>query len=311
MQTTHPHISVVTPVYGCKTCLAELYLRLKNTLEYITHDFEIILVNDASPDGAWQTIVELAARDTRIKGINLSRNFGQHYAITAGLDHAQGEWVVVMDCDLQDQPEEIVKLYNKALGGFDVVLAQRIVRYDSWSKRLGSKLFYRILGYLTGTEQDASIANFGIFNTKVIHAIRSMGDYNRYFPTMVRWVGFRTCKLPVQHAMRTAGASSYSLKKLLHLSLDVILSFSDKPLRLTVKLGFAISVIAFMFALYNLFLYLHGDIEVAGFTSLIISIWFLSGLIISIMGIVGLYIGKTFDKVKQRPAYIISNQLNM
>lgn len=311
MQTNLPHISVVTPVYGCKTCLAELYLRLKSTLEQINPEFEIILVNDASPDGAWETIVELAARDQRVKGINLSRNFGQHYAITAGLDHAQGEWVVVMDCDLQDQPEEIVKLYNKALEGFDVVLAQRIVRHDSWGKRIGSKLFYRILGYLTDTEQDASIANFGIFNTKVIYAIRSMGDYNRYFPTMVRWVGFRTFKLPVQHAIRTAGVSSYSLKKLLRLSLDVILSFSDKPLRLTVKLGFAISVIAFLFAIYNLFLYIHGDIEVAGFTSLIISIWFLSGLVISILGIVGLYIGKTFDKVKQRPVYIVSNQLNM
>ncbi|HRS18823.1 MAG TPA: glycosyltransferase family 2 protein [Bacteroidales bacterium] len=153
MQITQSHISVVTPVYGCKTCLVELYLRLKTTLEQITQDFEIIMVNDASPDGAWETIVELAARDQRVKGINLSRNFGQHYAITAGLDHAQGEWVVVMDCDLQDQPEEIVKLYAKAQEGWDIVFARRTQRQDSFTKRLFSKIFHRVFSYLSGIKQ--------------------------------------------------------------------------------------------------------------------------------------------------------------
>ncbi len=130
------HISVISPVYGCKTCLYELYFRLKETLEKITPDFEIILVNDGSPDGAWETIVELANKDKRVKGIDLSRNFGQHYAITAGLDYCKGQWVVVMDCDLQDRPEEIIKLYDKSKEGVDIVLAQRINRRDSFFKKM-------------------------------------------------------------------------------------------------------------------------------------------------------------------------------
>src|SRR5450759_2102429 len=140
-----PHISIVSPVYGCKTCLYELYYRLKETLEKITPDFEIILVNDASPDGAWDIIVELANKDKRVKGIDLSRNFGQHYAITAGLDRSNGEWVVVMDCDLQDQPEEILKLYDKTKDGFDIVLAKRTNRKDSFVKKTFSMIFYNIL----------------------------------------------------------------------------------------------------------------------------------------------------------------------
>lgn len=298
-------ISVVTPVYGCKTCLYELYLRLKQTLEPISPDFEIFLVNDASPDGAWDTIVELANKDKRVKGIDLSRNFGQHYAITAGLDHCIGDWVVVMDCDLQDQPEEIVKLYNEAMKGYQIVYAQRIQRKDKLIKRISSKLFYAVLGYLTNTNQDPTIANFGIYHKKVIDSIKKMGDYHRYFPTMVRWVGFKHTKIDVSHAERVDGHTSYSLKMLAMLSVDIILSFSDKPLRLTVKAGLIISSFAFILAIYDLVLFFNNKILVPGYTSLIISVWFLSGLIIMVLGVVGLYIGKSFDTVKGRPTYLI------
>jgi len=300
-----PHISVVSPVYGCKNCLYELYSRLKETLEKITIDFEIILVNDASPDNAWETIVELAGKDNRVKGINLSRNFGQHYAITAGLDHCRGEWVVVMDCDLQDQPEEITKLYNKAMEGFQIVYGQRIRRKDKWLKRTYSKIFYAILGYFTNTKQDPSIGNFGIYNKNVIDSILAMNDYHRYFPTMVRWVGFKHTKISVSHAERAGGRSAYSLRKLINMGMDIIVSFSDKPLKLMVKIGFVIASISFLFAIYNLLLFLNHQIKVLGYTSLIVSIWFFSGLIIMVLGVVGLYIGKTFDKVKGRPAYLI------
>jgi dolichol-phosphate mannosyltransferase len=306
-----PDISIVIPVYGCKSCLIELYLRIKQTLELASHDFEIILVNDASPDGAWDTIVEIAQKDPRVKGINLSRNFGQHYAITAGLNSCTGEWVVVMDCDLQDRPEEIINLYNKALEGWDVVFASRTNRKDGFIKRSFSKLFYLTLGYLTNTEQDASIANFGIYHKNVIDAINKMDDYQRYFPTMVKWVGFSNTKINVEHAQRIEGKSSYSFTKSLRLSIDVILSFSDKPLRLTVKFGFALSSIAFIYAIYNLVLFFMGSIKVPGYTSLIVSIWFLSGLIITIVGVVGLYIGKTFDKVKGRQTYIVKTKINL
>jgi len=158
-----PEVSIVIPVYGCRNCLLELYFRLKDTLPLISSDFEIIMVNDSSPDLAWTTILDIAEKDQRLKGINLSRNFGQHYAITAGLDYCAGNWVVVMDCDLQDRPEEIINLYNKAQEGWDVVFASREIRRDSLIKRSLSKLFYLTLGYLTNTEQDANIANFGIY----------------------------------------------------------------------------------------------------------------------------------------------------
>lgn len=299
------YISIVSPVYGCKTCLYELFFRLKETLEKITHDFEIILINDSSPDDAWGTIVELADKDQRVKGIDLSRNFGQHYAIAAGLEHCTGEWVVVMDCDLQDRPEEILKLYEEVLKGYDLVYAQRIIRKDNWVKKTLSKLFYIFLGYLTNTNQDPTIANYGIYHKKVIEAICKMKDYHRYFPTMVRWVGFTSAKVTVNHDERNSGDSAYSIKKLIRLALDIILSFSDKPLRLAVKFGFIISLITVLFALYNLVLFFNNKILVPGYTSLILSVWFFSGLIIMVLGVVGLYIGKTFDKVKGRPTYII------
>lgn len=298
------HLSVVSPVYGCKSCLHELYQQLKSSLTAISENFEIIFVNDNSPDNAWDTIVELSNADYRVKGINLSRNFGQHYAIHAGLNYASGEWVVVMDCDLQDYPKEILKLYTQAQKGYDIVLAQRIQRQDTFFKRMFSKMFYSVLSYLTETKQDSSVANFGIYHQKVVHAILMMNDKIKYFPAMVRWVGFKSCSIEVEHKNRFDGSTSYNYKKLFKLALDIILSFSDKPLRLTVKFGFIISTLSFLAALVNLVRYFTGDIVVAGFTSIIISIWLLGGIIISILGIVGLYVGKAFDAVKNRPVYI-------
>lgn len=303
-------IGVIIPVYGCKTQLIELYLRLKEVLSSISEDFEIIMVNDKCPQDSWSAIIEICNRDKRVKGINLSRNFGQHYAITAGLKNSNSEWVVVMDCDLQDRPEEIPALYNKALEGYDVVLGRRLERKDNFIKRSLSKLFYKFLSYLTETEQDSTIGNFGIYNKKVIEAVCSMGDHLRYFPTMVKWVGFNQTSIKIDHAKREQGKSSYSFRKLLLLSLDVMISFSDKPMKLVVKLGLTISLTSLIFAVYTIIKYFVGDIKIMGWTSLIISIWFLSGIIVFILGIIGLYIGKTFEKVKDRPSYIIKNYLN-
>jgi dolichol-phosphate mannosyltransferase len=218
--------------------------------------------------------------------------------------------VVVIDCDLQDLPEEIPKLYNKAKEGYDLVFAQRAKRQDGFLKKSMSRLFYRIFGYLTDTVQDASIANFGIYNHKVVMAILSMHDHIRYFPAMAQWVGFRKTTIPVKHASRTDGTSNYSFKKLRQLALDNMVSFSDKPLRLTVTFGFLMSLSSLMVAASYAFKYLKGEIEVLGFASLILSIWFLSGIIIFILGIVGVYIGKTFEKVKERPLFIVDEILN-
>lgn len=305
------HLSIVSPVYRSENIVEELVKQIKKNVSTITDDFEIILVNDYSPDNSWQKITEECAKDKRVKGINLSRNFGQHYAITAGLNYTQGEWVVVMDCDLQDRPDEIPNLYRKAQEGWDTVFAQRVERSDKFLKLFLSKLFYKFFSYLTETKQDPSVANFGIYNRCVINAILEMKDQIRFFPTMVQWVGFRKYYLPVEHASRFEGKSSYNFKGLFRLALNSMLAFSDKPLRLTIKTGFTIATLSFLIAVVYFILYLTGQIQVLGFTTLILSVWFLAGVIMLILGVVGLYVGKVFEKVKERPIFIIQNKCNL
>jgi len=309
--TNNKKVSVVVPVYMGQVFVRELYERVKKSVESIFSDFELILVNDASPDNAWQEIVLLCKEDARVKGINLSRNFGQHYAITAGLTYVTGEWVVVMDCDLQDMPEEIPNLYAKACEGYDSVFAQRHERQDGIIKRLQSFLFYKIFSYLTDTKLDHSVANFGIYHEKVVKSILAMGDTIRYFPTMCQWVGFRKAYLPVTHGERKVGASSYSLIKLLSLATSNIIAFSDKPLKLFIYIGFTTSALSLIIAVFYLSLYLMGRLYVQGYASLILSLWFIGGMLMSSLGVIGIYIGKTFDQVKSRPKFIISEERNM
>jgi dolichol-phosphate mannosyltransferase len=305
-----PLISIVSPVYRAEKIVDKLVERISEEVSKITENFEIILVEDGSPDNSWEAIERNCHKDERVKGIKLSRNFGQHYAITAGLDNVKGEWIVVMDCDLQDRPEEIINLYTKALEGYDVVLASRHQRQDSFFKKLFSKLFYHVLSYLTGTEQDPTVANFGIYHRKVIDAISSMRESIRYFPTMVRWVGFKRVKMNVEHASREEGSTSYNFRSLINLAIDIILAYSDRPIRLTIKTGFIISSASFLLAIVTIIQYFLGVISVSGYASLIISIWFFSGLIMTTLGVVGLYVGKTFEGVKNRPIYITEKITN-
>ena len=306
-----PHISIVSPVYHGEKMVDELVRRNVESVSTITDDYEIILVNDASPDNSWDEIVKQCAANPKVKGINLSRNFGQHYAITAGLHYAKGDWVVVMDCDLQDQPEEIPNLYKKAQEGFDSVFAQRIVRCDGWLKRMSSLAFYRSFSYLTETSQDASVASFGIYNRKVIESVLLLGDRIRYFPTQVQWVGFNKAYLPVNHSEREEGNSSYSIKKLFRLAFDTITSFSDKPLRVMARMGLVLTLLSLVIGVVYLIKYLKGEVAVVGYTSLIISVWFLGGLIIMLLGVVGSYLGKVFEQTKNRPTYIVKNTENL
>ncbi len=305
-----PHLSIVSPVYNAEKIIPALVERIESSIQKITVDYEIILVEDCGPDNSWEIIENIAKTNLKVVGIKLSRNFGQHYAITAGLDQAKGDWVVVMDCDLQDQPEEIEKLYKKAQEGFDIVLGRRFDRKDRFFKKFFSKMFYRTLGYLTGSEQDETVANFGIYNKNVVKAVVSMRESIRYFPTMVKWVGFKSTKVNVEHDDRGEGESSYNLKKLINLALDIILAYSDKPIRLLIKTGLLISFISVLVAFIYFIKWLKGDVLVLGYTSLIISIWLLSGIILSTLGIIGLYVGKTFEGVKNRPIYIIKKIIN-
>jgi glycosyltransferase involved in cell wall biosynthesis len=306
---TSPQLSIVSPVYRAERLVTPLVEEIIRVVSTMGITFEIILVEDGSQDRSWASVVEVTKRYSQVVGIKLSRNFGQHYAISAGLAQARGEWVVVMDCDLQDRPDQISALWQKAQEGFDVVLARRALRQDHAVKRLGSHFFYRILGYLTGSPQDPAIANFGIYHRRVVDSINSMSETIRYFPTMVRWVGFHSTAIDVSHAARPEGKTSYNWRKLLNLAIDICLAYSDKPLRLAVKLGFLISAGSFSYAAYMLFRAFRGQIEVLGYASLIVSIWFLSGLIIFILGIVGLYVGKSFEGVKSRPAFIIQEKI--
>jgi glycosyltransferase involved in cell wall biosynthesis len=301
-------LSIISPVYKAEGLLEELVERIEKSVSKITNDFEVILVEDGSPDNSWSIIEKIAAKKPFVKGIKLSRNFGQHYAISAGIDYCSGDWIVVMDCDLQDQPEEIYKMIEVTQKGFDIVLGRRYQRKDVFLKRLSSKLFHKVLGYLTGLEFDPTVANFGLYSKKVISNLKHMDDKIRFFPTMVKWVGYKASSVDIEHANRAEGKSAYNFKKLAKLALDIILANSDKPMRLTVSLGFYVASFAILFGIYVFLRAVFFGFAVTGYASIIFSIWFLSGLILATLGIVGLYIGKIFEGVKNRPVYIIEKE---
>lgn len=301
-----PHISVVSPVYGCPEGLYELCERLHLTLSAITREYEIILINDGSPDNSWKIIKELANKDLRVRGINLSRNFGQHNAITAGLDCASGDWVVVMDCDLQDIPEEIPKLYEEALLGFDIVVGKRVERKDNRLKKISSKLFHSLFYYFTKTKSNNQVGNFGIYSQDAIAAIRQFPEKNRCFGLLALWAGFARSEVEVRHSHRTFGKSSYNTVKRIRLASDILITHSNKLLEITVILGMSISIISFILCSWLIIKYFLYGTPLIGWTSIIVSIYFTTGLVIGCIGILGLYIGKIFDEVKGRPNYIIS-----
>lgn len=299
-----PHISIVSPVYRAELILDTLILEIKKALNEIGKSYEIILVDDRSPDGSWKKMQQIASNDDKVKIYRLSRNFGQHPTIIAGLSKAKGDWIVVMDCDLQDQPKEIIKLYKETHQGFDVVMARRNNRKDGFFKKLTSKLFSRIFNYLSDVKMNHEVANFGIYNRKVIDEVLNMGDYIKSFPLFVYFVGFNSTSIEVEHAERDSGKSNYTFSKLISLAFNAIVSYSNKPLKIFVKFGMIISLISVLVGIFNIILYFEGSIKVSGYSSIIISIWLLSGIIITVIGVVGIYIGKVFEQTKGRPPYI-------
>lgn len=298
-------LSIVSPIYKAENIVEKLVFEIEKEVSKLNIAYQIILVDDRSPDNSWQKMKAIALSNDNVKIFRLSKNFGQHPAIMAGLSKANGDWVVVMDCDLQDQPKEIIKLYNKAQEGFDIVLASREVRKDNLFKKLTSKMFAKLYGYLTDSNFDNSVANFGIYNQKVIDEVLNMNDYIKSFPLFVQWVGFERTTIKVEHASRDSGKSSYTYKKLLSLAFNTIISFSNKPLKLFVKFGLIISILSIIIGLINIYQHFVGKISVIGYSSLIVSIWLLSGIIITIIGVVGIYIGKIFDQAKNRKSFII------
>ena len=304
-------LSVVSPVYRGEKMLSELVERIHKAISPLTDNYEIVLVNDCSPDNSWECISEICKVDKKVKGINLSRNFGQPYAITAGLTYAKGNYIAVIDCDLQNKPEDLPAMYQKALEGYDVVSARRVVREDTFMKRMSSAIFHMVYDFLSGFDTDKAVAEFGIYSRKIVDVYCSIPEYSRSFVELIHTLGFKKTTVDVLHDHRLEGKSSYNLYRLLKLSYNSIISNSNRPLHLAVALGLMMSILSFLMAIYNIFAKFWGLNEVAGYTSTIFSIWFVGGLLLLMMGVLGLYIGKIFDQVKGRPVFIVSDTLNI
>lgn len=301
-------ISVVIPVYGCPTALPELHRRLIETLEDMGKTFEIIMVDDNCPQNSWVQIERLFAEDPRVVGIRLSRNFGQTRAITAGLDICRGEWVVVMDCDLQDRPEAIPQLYSKAQEGFDVVFARRVKRKDSPITKLLSRAFYKVYGYFTESEYDGAICNFSISRRIVVENFCRLREYNRDYSMFIQWLGFRQGTIDMEGDERYEGKSSYSLRRKIKLAGEIITAQSDKPLRVSIAIGFVIAALAFLYLLYTVIQYFIEPVPM-GYTTTVASIYLMGGLTLIAIGVSGKYIGNIFTEVKGRPLYVVAETL--
>lgn len=303
-------LSVVIPIYGCPEAIPELHRRLTETAKKIAgNDYEIIMVNDQCPRGSWSEIQKVCSIDSHVVGIEMSRNFGQIKAILAGLDYSTGDWTVVMDCDLQDAPEEIENLYDKAIEGYDVVFARRVDRQDSRLKVMLSKLFYKLYSWATDLEYDPALCNFSICSRKVVESYCKMRELHRAYVMYIQWMGFKKASIDVQHHERFAGESGYNLKKRMNMAIEILTSQSDKLLRIMFRTGICVSALSFIAVIITI---IHHFTSVApsGWASTISVMFFLGGLIIASIGIVGIYVGNIFMEVKKRPIYIVRDILN-
>ncbi len=303
-------LSVVIPVYGCRNALEELYKRLSNELVKITKNYEIVLVNDNCPQNSWDVVEKICNKDKKVVGLNLARNFGQMKAILAGLDYSSGDYVVVMDCDLQDRPEEIINLYNKLNEGYDVVFARRKNRNDGFLKKFISKIFYKIYSYATNQPYDESLCNFSISKRIVIDNYCKMREGHRAFVMYIKWLGFKQGALDVVHDKRYEGKSSYNFKKRINMAMDILFSQSDKILKFIVNFGFSLTILSLIYIVYLIIHHIISPSSIIGWTSTIVAICFVGGMLMSVIGIVGLYIGNIFMEIKQRPLYVVKEIKN-
>jgi dolichol-phosphate mannosyltransferase len=298
-------ISVVIPVFKTETYINELAQRLLAVLNELGIEFEILFIDDGSPDNSWTLIETLANQVSQIRGIKLSRNFGQHSAIAAGLTYASGNWIVVMDGDLQDLPEDIPVLYRAALNSSNSVIARRMARDEKFLKKFSSNIFYKIFSKLTGSSLTHEYGNFGIYTRKVIDSINRMPENERSFGLFAEWVGFQRSEVLVSRAKRGHDKSSYTFGSLFRLAGKSIVSYSNKPLYLVTSAGFVILAASVTFAIALLVRYLIFGVQAQGWTSLMVALFLNTGLIIGTLGIIGIYIGSVFNEVKRRPQFLI------
>ena len=276
----------------------------------MTDNFEIIIIDDGSTDSTWKRIEEIGEKNSRLKGIKFSRNFGHHYAITAGIAESSGDWVVVMDGDLQDRPEVIPDLYKKAQEGFDVVFVSRTQRPESLVYRISQKIFYFILRILSGVKFDNTQANFSIISKKVVESFKQFPENARFYGSTVMWLGYDRTSIKASHGTRLGGETSYTLKKRIKLASDIILAFSDRPLKFAIAIGILMSSFSFVMLFYVVWGSLNWGFSSVGWASLMAITLLTGGVILVVLGIIGVYIGSVFQEVKSRPLYLIDKKNN-
>jgi glycosyltransferase involved in cell wall biosynthesis len=303
-------LSVVIPVYNEEPNIDELYRRLLGVLEPLAlpGGFELIFINDGSRDQSLPLLLNLVARDARVRYIDLSRNFGHQIAVTAGLDRAAGDAVVIIDADLQDPPELIPQLLDKMREGYEVVYARRRSRRgDSAAKKLTARLFYRLLASITHISIPVDTGDFRLISRKVVEGLRQMPEQNKFIRGQISWIGYRQTFIEYDRAERAGGETGYTYRKMIRLALDGITAFSDVPLKAATISGFLVSGIAFLVGLYTLYSrFITRDYQ-PGWASLMVSILFLGGVQLISVGIIGEYIARLSANVRQRPLYLISD----
>ena len=301
-------ISIVIPIYNEQEGIPELYNRLRESVEKISSDYEMIFVNDGSKDNSLAELIRLSQQDSRVFYIQFSRNFGHQIAVTAGLDRCKGQSVVIIDGDLQDPPELIVDLYNKHKEGFDVVYAARRKRKgEGLFKKITAKLFYRIMKRITSIDIPMDTGDFRLMDQKVVAYLKQMPEQNKFLRGQIAWLGFRQTQVLFDRDERKHGQSGYPLSKMLRFALDGITSFSDKPLEMVSRLGFFVSLVSFFVILYALYSHYLLNQTITGWTSLIISSMFIGGIQLISIGVIGEYISRINKNVLNRPIYIIEH----
>ena len=304
------NISVVVPVYGCPEALEPLYERTVKTIRSIKKKYEIIFVNDGCPKGSWDIIKRICEKDKNVVGINLSRNFGQLHSTNAGIASAKGEYVVLMDCDLQDKPEAIVDLFAEIEKGFDIVFAKRKNRKDSKLAIITSKAFYKLYNCFVDGYYDGDICNFCIVRKRIVEKYNELKDNNKSFTTTLAWMGYKTSYVEIEGEDRYEGKSSYTFSKKIKLAIDMLTSLSNKPLMIIAYLGVIIAFLSFLFLFLQIVKFIIFRNAPEGWTSTIASIFLMGGLILIGLGGVGIYLGNVFNQTKGIPEYLIDEIIN-
>ncbi|MGB3890920.1 MAG: glycosyltransferase family 2 protein [Priestia megaterium] len=304
--------SIVVPVYNEEEVIHETYRRLTEVMRSTKEAYELLFVNDGSRDRTAEIIKEYSEQDPAVVLLDFARNFGPQIAITAGMDYARGEAVVVIDADLQDPPELILEMIEKWKQGFDVVYAKRTKRKgETYFKKQTAAMFYRFLRAMTDIDIPLDTGDFRLLDRKVCNQMNSIQEKNRFVRGLVSWVGFKQTAVEYERDERLAGESKYPLKKMLKLSMDGITSFSYKPLKLASYAGVTLSGIGFIYLLVVLYLKLFTDSTITGWSSLIVIQLFFSGIILIILGMIGEYIGRIYDETKNRPLYIVREKYQL